>query len=99
MLGFRHRGYGLRCLQWYRSGCPGDIVLQRQSLGSYDVLSHQYTYNGQTSWINRIKASEAFKYVTSGLPFSRQKIAIGGGIGTSVVTAFIALAIFAVARH
>ena len=66
--------------QEFQQPSDASTVLQRQSIHSYDVLSQYYSYKDRHFCLNQITAGGNLKYVTSGLPFSKTKIAVGGGI-------------------
>ena len=70
------------------------IVLQRQSVHSYDVLSHRYTYRDAPFSLNRITSDGASKYVASGVPLSKTRTAIAGGMFFAAAAAVAALLIF-----
>ena len=64
-----------------------NIVLQRQSVHSYDVLSRRYSYQDAEFCLNKITSGSGSKYAASGLPLSKGKVwaAIAGGAAFSVV--------------
>ena len=70
-----------------------DIVLQRESVHSYDVLSVQYSYKDKEFWLNQITGDGHSKYVTAGLPLSGKKVAIAALAVCAVVGVLAALAI------
>ncbi len=71
-----------------------DLVLQRQTLHSYDVLSHRYSYEGAEFWLNRITSSNGLKYVALDMPFSKTRAAIAGAAFVIAMAAVSALLIF-----
>lgn len=80
--------------QEYQTPATNDIVLQRQSIHSYDVLSHRYAFEDAEFWLNRISSGDGVKYAPAGLPFSRIRMAVAGGIafgGLAVVVAVAAV--------
>ncbi len=66
--------------QEFQTPATSDIVLQRQSIHSYDVLSHRYSFRDAEFWLNRISSGNGVKYAAAGLPFSRTRMAVAGGI-------------------
>ena len=74
---------------------PGDpdTVLQRETVHSYDVVSQHYTYRDAPFCLNRIASAGDMKYVASGVPFSRIKTAVAGGVFLAAAAAVVALVI------
>ena len=78
----------------FQTPANSDIVLQRQTIHSYEVLSHCYSYNGEEFWLNRITSGSALKYATSGLPISKTRTSIAGAAFFAAALAVSALLIF-----
>ena len=84
--------------QEFRTPSKSNTVLERRSIHSYDVLSHQCSYQEFQFYLNKITSISGSKYVASKMPLSKIKIAVGGiilGLGivaASVISAFIFLA-------
>ena len=66
--------------QQMQQPADANTVLQRQSVHSYEVLSQLYSYEDKAFCVNRITGGGGLKYVTSGLPLAKAKMAVGGGI-------------------
>ena len=71
----------------FQPPAASNIVLQRQSVHSYDVLSRRYSYQDAEFCLNKITSGSGSKYAASGLPLSKGKVwaAIAGGAAFSVV--------------
>ena len=78
----------------FQSPNSSDTVLQRQSVRSWNVLSHHYSYYGAEFWLNLITSGSVSKYVTAGLPISKTRISIAGAAFLVAALAFSALLIF-----
>ncbi len=74
----------------FQTPATNDIVLQRQSIHSYDVLSHRYSFKGAEFWLNRISSGNGLKYAPAGLPFSRTRMAVAGGVLLGIALAAVA---------
>ena len=79
--------------QEFKSPADEDVVLQRESLESYDVLTSEYDYNGKAFWVDCIRSDAALKWVTPGIPLSMPRLAIASGIALCVVLALVTLVI------
>ena len=80
----------------FQNPADNGIVLQRQSVHSYDVLSRRYSYHDAEFCLNKITGSSDSKYVASGVPVSKIRTAIGiaagaalSAIGVAVVALFL----------
>ena len=73
--------------QQFEPPSSGEIVLQRRSVHSYDVLSCRYAYNDKEFYLNRITGGGSTKYATAGLPLSGKKIAITAAVVCALVLA------------
>ena len=73
--------------QQFEPPSSGEIVLQRRSVHSYDVLSCRYAYNDKKFYLNRITGGGSTKYATAGLPLSGKKIAITAAVVCALVLA------------
>ena len=79
--------------QEFQTPATNDIVLQRRSIHSYDVLSHRYSFRDVEFWLNRISSSNGVKYAATGLPFSRTRMAVAGGILLAGLVAAVTVAV------
>ena len=77
----------------FQTPTQNHIVLQQQSVHSYDVLSCRYSYHDEEFCLNKITGGSAVKYVASGVPFSTIKAAITGAALSAVATAAVAVLI------
>ena len=77
----------------FQTPAGSHIVLQRQSVHSYDVDSRRYSYHDAEFCLNKIAGGGGLKYVAAGLPISRIKAAIAGGALSVAVAAAVALLI------
>lgn len=77
----------------FQTPADNQIVLQQQSVHSYDVLSRRYSYHDAEFCLNKISSNSELKYVTSGVPFSTVKAAIAGGALFAAAAAVAALLI------
>ena len=68
-----------------------EVVIQRRSGHSYDVLSCRYVYNDKEFYLNRITGGGNTKYATAGLPLSGKKVAITAVVVCALVLALGAL--------
>ena len=75
---------------------PGDkrTVLERKSIESYDVLSHCYSYKDKEFHLNHIASGASSKYVSSSLPLSAIRVAMGSALVTTVAAGVIAALTF-----
>ena len=80
-------------LEEFQNPATDDIVYQRQSVHTYDVLSHHYTYRDAPFSLNRITSGSALKYVTSGVPWSRIKATVAGAVFFAAAIAVAAVVI------
>ena len=80
--------------QGSQTPASNDIVLQRQSVHSYNVLSHRYSFDNAEFWLNRISSGNGSKYATSALPLSRTRVAVVGAtlLAAALVVAAVASA-------
>ena len=79
--------------QQFQTPADPDTILEQKTVHSYDVLSHEYSYNGSSFRLNRITSGSALKYVASGVPLCKTKTAIAGGAFLAVAVAVAALVI------
>ncbi len=77
--------------QEFQTPSYADTVLQRETVHSYDVLSHHYVYRDEPFCLNRITSAVALKYVASGVPLSKVKVAVIGALASVVAVSAAAL--------
>ena len=69
------------------------IVLQQLSVHSYNVDSRRYSYQDAEFCLNKITSSSGSEYATSGLPFSKIRIAVASTVFSVAAAAALALLI------
>ena len=85
---------GVLILEEFQQPANADIVLQRQTVHSWDVFSARYSYKDQEFWLNRITGDGHSEYtVAEKLPISIKKILIAVLVVYPVVSALIGLSI------
>ena len=77
-------------LEEFQTPATNDIVYQKHSGHTYDVLSHHYTYGDTQFCLNRITSDSASKYVGSGVPWSKIKAVAASGVFLVAVVAVAA---------
>ena len=80
-------------LEEFQTPATDDVVHQRQSVHTYDVLSHHYTYRDAPFSLNRITSGSASKYVASGVPWSKTKTTVAGAAFFAAALAVAAVVI------
>ncbi len=79
--------------QEFQTPADADTVLHRETVHSYDVLSHHYTYGDAQFCLNHISSGSASKYVGSGVPLSKTRTTVGGAVFLTAALAIAAVVI------
>ena len=78
----------------YKNPGHHEIVLRRENIHFYNVISREYSYKDKQFHLNQISSSSDMKYVASGLPFSKMRVAVASLMSSGVVAGVVAVLAF-----
>ena len=67
-----------------------ETVLGRKSVYPYNVLSCRYYFKNAQFYLNQINLKRDLKYIQSGLPFSKMRVAVHSGLSNWLAAGAIA---------